>query len=48
MVDFEKCKKLLLKFGLTDSEIQEFINGMYLVIGEILDRNFKENDEGKN
>jgi len=48
MVDFEKCKKLLSKFGLTDSEVQEFVNGMYLVVGEILDRSNEDDNDKKN
>jgi hypothetical protein len=48
MVDFEKCKKLLSKFGLTESEVEEFVKEMYLVVGEILDRNFENKNVKEN
>ena len=48
MLSIQECKKHLGNLDLSDKEVEELRNSMYLVIGGILDDYYKNNYETNN
>lgn len=48
MLSIENCKKYLAGLNLTDKEVEELRNSLYLVIGNILDDYYQNNNEANN
>ncbi len=44
MPSLEECRRILTKYGYSDTEIQELITSLNLIVSEVLDKVFERGD----